>query len=162
MESRTLAARVPSVLAAMAIAALAACSNPNQPSALPQTQNPTAQSQREHSQNSQASAFLPGALKHPRDTSRILYDTNPPAKFAMSASKPGAFPPPSFCVAHFGLACYTPALIRTAYNVPSAYDGTGQTIVIVDAYGSPTVKNDLHTFDLAKALDEARTSPYFG
>jgi len=43
--------------------------------------------------------------------------------------------------------CYTPAFIRTAYNYPTNLDGTGQTIVIVDAFGSPTIQNDLARFD---------------
>ncbi len=64
-----------------------------------------------------------------------------------AVDSPDAFPPPSTCVAVYGLACYTPAEIRTAYNVPSSLDGAGQTIVIVDAYGSPTIRRDLQIFD---------------
>lgn len=83
------------------------------------------------------------------------YVTDPPHQLAFAAvSKPAAFPTPSQCVAAFGLACYTPQLIRTAYNVPSSLDGTGQTIVIVDAYGSPTVRQDLHIFDQAFGLPD--------
>jgi subtilase family serine protease len=83
------------------------------------------------------------------------YDTNPPHQFAFAAvSKPAAFPTPSQCVKDFGLACYTPPLIHTAYNIPSTFDGTGQTIVIVDAYGSPTVRQDLHIFDQAVGLSD--------
>jgi subtilase family serine protease len=51
--------------------------------------------------------------------------------------------------------CYSPNFIQTAYNFGGAYDlvggytfaGEGQTIVIVDAYGSPTIKSDLSHFD---------------
>lgn len=43
--------------------------------------------------------------------------------------------------------CYTPQDIKKAYNYPSNLDGAGQTIVIVDAFGSPTVQSDLNTFD---------------
>ena len=76
------------------------------------------------------------------------YDTNPPHRYAFSKFvNPAAFPSPSQCVASAGLACYTPALIRKAYNVPATATGAGQTIVIVDAYGSPTVRQDLQTFD---------------
>jgi len=82
------------------------------------------------------------------------YDTNPPSRLAFATAKPGAFPSPSQCVAAFGLACYTPQLIRTAYDVPSDLTGAGQTIVIVDAYGSPTVRQDLHVFDLAFSLPD--------
>ena len=46
-----------------------------------------------------------------------------------------------------GLICYSPNFIRTAYDVPSNLDGSGQTIVIVDAYGSPTIAHDLAVFD---------------
>ena len=45
------------------------------------------------------------------------------------------------------IGCYDPAQIRQAYNVPSTYDGAGQTIVIVDAYGDPTIEADLAFFD---------------
>jgi subtilase family serine protease len=63
------------------------------------------------------------------------------------ASSPDGLPPPSVCAAYYGLACYTPAEMRSAYNVPSSLDGSGQTIVIVDAYGSPTIQKDLKYFD---------------
>ena len=46
--------------------------------------------------------------------------------------------------------CYTPADIYTAYGVDALHaegtTGHGQTIVIVDAYGSPTVQQDLNRF----------------
>lgn len=45
------------------------------------------------------------------------------------------------------LICYSPNDIKTAYGYPSGLDGSGQTILIVDAYGSPTVESDLETFD---------------
>ncbi len=47
------------------------------------------------------------------------------------------------------ITCYTPSFIRTAYNFPTNNNGSGQTILIVDAYGSPTIQNDLNTFDSA-------------
>jgi subtilase family serine protease len=46
--------------------------------------------------------------------------------------------------------CYTPADIYTAYGVDALHaegtTGKGQTIVIVDSYGSPTVQQDLDRF----------------
>jgi subtilase family serine protease len=46
--------------------------------------------------------------------------------------------------------CYTPADIATAYGVAALHaegtTGKGQTIVIVDSYGSPTVQADLDRF----------------
>jgi subtilase family serine protease len=50
-----------------------------------------------------------------------------------------------------GLFCYGPAAIRAAYGVDkliaAGFDGTGQTIVIIDAFGSPTIDSDLADFD---------------
>jgi subtilase family serine protease len=48
------------------------------------------------------------------------------------------------------LYCYTPGYIWTAYNVLPLFRagnfGQGQTIVIIDAFGSPTIQQDLATF----------------
>jgi subtilase family serine protease len=55
------------------------------------------------------------------------------------------------CQADFGIACYTPVQYRTAYDLNPLYSsgitGAGRTIVIVDAFGSPTIASDLQTFD---------------
>ena len=50
------------------------------------------------------------------------------------------------------IMCYTPQDIRTAYNYPSYLDGRGQTIVIIDAFGDPTVQSDLNMFDAEYGL----------
>jgi len=48
------------------------------------------------------------------------------------------------------LYCYTPGYIWTAYNILPVLEGgnfgQGQTIVIIDAFGSPTIQADLQTF----------------
>jgi subtilase family serine protease len=55
------------------------------------------------------------------------------------------------CVEAFAAPCYQPAQIQTAYNeqplFASGITGAGQTIVIVDPFGSPTMQADLTTFD---------------
>jgi subtilase family serine protease len=55
------------------------------------------------------------------------------------------------CEAAFRVACYQPAQIQRAYNLPPLYrqrvTGRGTTIVIVDSFGSPAIKSDLRTFD---------------
>ncbi len=55
------------------------------------------------------------------------------------------------CEQSYGIACYGPGQIRTAYNLPPLYakgiTGKGATIVIVDSFGSPTIKGDLAAFD---------------
>ena len=47
----------------------------------------------------------------------------------------------------FILLCYTPADLKVAYNFPTNLDGSGQTVVIVDAFGYPEVQADVNTFD---------------
>ncbi len=98
-------------------------------------------------------AFAAVALASPASAAGgdFTYTVHPLSKF-FSASTPAAFPTPSQCVAHYGIACYTPAAIRTAYDVPADYTGAGTSIVIVDAYGSPTIQSDLATFSAAFGL----------
>jgi len=55
------------------------------------------------------------------------------------------------------ILCYPPSFLKTAYDFPpttgeKGLDGKGQTIVIVDAFGSPTIQSDLNTFDTAFGL----------
>lgn len=68
-------------------------------------------------------------------------------KFA-SATQP---PTQAQCVAQFTVPCYVPAQFQTAYNEQPLFKrgitGRGQTIVIVDSFGSPTIQSDLATFD---------------
>jgi subtilase family serine protease len=47
----------------------------------------------------------------------------------------------------FVIMCYTPEDLKVAYNFPSNLNGRGQTIVIIDAFGSPSVQSDLNAFD---------------
>jgi len=60
------------------------------------------------------------------------------------------------CEKDYNIACYGPAQIRRAYGLPALYakgvTGRGATIVIVDSYGSPTIRNDLAAFDRAYRL----------
>jgi subtilase family serine protease len=60
-------------------------------------------------------------------------------------------PTTAVCEKDYQVACYEPAQIQQAYNLPALYasgvTGRGTTIVIVDSYGSPTIKNDLGVFD---------------
>jgi subtilase family serine protease len=57
-----------------------------------------------------------------------------------------------------GLYCYGPYAIRAAYGVDglidAGLDGTGQTIVILDAYGSPFAQGDLEAFDSMYGLPD--------
>jgi subtilase family serine protease len=60
------------------------------------------------------------------------------------------------CVLQFTEPCYQPAQLQTAYDEQPLFNrginGRGQTIVIVDSFGSPTIRSDLRTFDSAFGL----------
>jgi subtilase family serine protease len=57
--------------------------------------------------------------------------------------------PPTFtCQVTTPAQCFGPAQIRAAYGVDKvAADGAGRSIVIVDAFQSPTIQHDLDLFD---------------
>ncbi|MFJ7248120.1 protease [Kitasatospora sp. NPDC098652] len=61
-------------------------------------------------------------------------------------------PTPAQC-AGAGRRCFDPQAIRAAYHLGPLYaggfDGRGQTIAILDSYGSDTMAHDLHVFDQA-------------
>jgi len=66
------------------------------------------------------------------------YIVNPPHV----AVSPGTVIPDAlpFCRTSSGpLICYPPSFIRAAYNFPQTPDGTGQTILLVDAFRPPSL-----------------------
>jgi len=54
--------------------------------------------------------------------------------------------------------CYGPDTIRLAYGaadlLASGFDGTGETLVLLEAYGSPTAFSDLQVFDATWGLPD--------
>ncbi len=69
----------------------------------------------------------------------------------------GSTPPTTKqCLKFIGVRCYGALQFQAAYNegrlLRSGNDGTGQTIVIIDSFGSPTVQNDLATYSQAYGL----------
>lgn len=71
-------------------------------------------------------------------------------RYSMASSSPTP-PTDAQCRKQFGSPCYSPQEMHRIYGVNNlinhGYIGKGQTIVIVDSYGSPTIAADLHTFD---------------
>jgi subtilase family serine protease len=73
------------------------------------------------------------------------------------ASTSAAQPPTgAFCLKTFKIACYRPSDIQHQYNFPPLYakgdTGRGQSVTIFDSFGSPTIREDLATFDQAFGL----------
>jgi subtilase family serine protease len=67
-------------------------------------------------------------------------------------------PADAFCLDNFGIPCYSPQQIRKAYGLTAildaGYTGVGQTIIIIDSFGSPTIAQDLKTFDAGYGLPD--------
>jgi subtilase family serine protease len=67
-------------------------------------------------------------------------------------------PTDAFCRANFDSPCYSPQEMRTSYGLNGLIDagmvGAGQTIVIIDSYGSPTIAADLAAFDAGYGLPD--------
>jgi subtilase family serine protease len=60
------------------------------------------------------------------------------------------------CRAQLQISCYNGRQIEQAYGTPQLYSqgitGAGETIVIVDAFGSPSIQSDLAAFDAGMGL----------
>ncbi len=69
-----------------------------------------------------------------------------------------AAPTDAQCRATFNAPCYSPQEMRNAYSITplikKGFTGKGQTIVIIDSYGSPTLVSDLKTFDKGYGLPD--------
>jgi subtilase family serine protease len=79
--------------------------------------------------------------------------TGPVVKVAGKISQP---PTTAYCEAKYHLACYQPFQLQRAYNLAPLFargiQGGGETIVIVDAFGSPSIASNLQTFDAELGL----------
>jgi subtilase family serine protease len=97
-----------------------------------------------------AAGGSPGKLPLPRplvsDYTQVSASTVPPSETQCES---------------VGRRCFTPQAVQSAYNVAPLYaetvngqplNGTGQTIAIIDSYGSATIAHDLHVYDQAFGL----------
>src|ERR1700733_4365088 len=91
----------------------------------------------------------------------MKYSILPVLFLALLAGLPvmwGQSPDPSTCIQYTGAPCYSPAQLQAAYGVTpllnAGYNGAGQTIVIIESFGSPTIEADLKAFDAAYGLPD--------
>jgi subtilase family serine protease len=94
-----------------------------------------------------AVAAAGAAARHARPAPRAGALRAVPAQ-ARSLARPL---PTSGCLSALALHCYSPAQLEAAYDLAplraAGITGAGQTIAIVDSFGSPTIAKDLHRFD---------------
>lgn len=97
-------------------------------------------------------AMTPDTLRAPNMKQAIHEVTNPSGtvRFGCQLSSPAG--------------CYGPDQMRTAYGTQqllnAGYTGNGKTIVIIDAYGSPTFAVDVANFDSVWGLPAANVHTY--
>jgi subtilase family serine protease len=101
-------------------------------------------------------------------SSNWVYTVHPfveKAGLPASAITPALTPADCLAQTQGAVACQTPDSIRAAYDIPATINGeaagTGQTIVIVDAFGSPTVQSDLATFSHTFGLPAPDLTVYY-
>jgi subtilase family serine protease len=76
-----------------------------------------------------------------------------PVPFAIPIGAVPTATPPTIaeCEVLYGVPCYGPPQLQAAYDMAPLYSagdkGKGKTIVLVDAFGSPTITSDLAAFD---------------
>ena len=100
-------------------------------------------------------AFTPSA-----EAGRMLPGAGTGSSYQLVGSAAGASPSVTFsCQTTTPAGCYGPAQIQAAYDFAPLYargiDGTGRTIVIVDAFQSPTIVHDLQLFDAVFGLPDS-------
>src|SRR5215472_10461470 len=92
---------------------------------------------------SAASVYIDAFTYRPEASMASVYIDSTVLPYAPKAAPPTT----ADCEAANNLACYTPDDLRSAYDLPALYargaTGKGETIMIVDAFGSPTIKADL-------------------
>src|SRR6202043_871110 len=75
-------------------------------------------------------------------------------------------PSDAFCLDNFGIPCYSPQQIQKAYGLTpilkAGFTGAGQTIIIIDSFGSPTMAGDLKTCDADYGLPDPQKLKVLG
>ncbi|MGH8988189.1 MAG: S53 family peptidase [Acidimicrobiales bacterium] len=77
---------------------------------------------------------------------------------AFGSSPLSAPPSGQYCLANYGILCYGAPQIETAYDEAPLFreglDGKGTTIVVLDSFGAPEIRQDLEVFDRAYGLPQ--------
>src|SRR5258708_29970957 len=98
------------------------------------------------------------ARNHTKTSHFNLVSPDQPKPLKVAGPNSTTPPTDAQCRSQYHHPCYSPQEIRTAYDLNpilnAGYDGTGQTIIIIDSYGSPTIQNDLKTFDAGYGLPD--------
>jgi subtilase family serine protease len=92
----------------------------------------------------------------PNATPTPAFVNAPPCSNYWAEQSTTAYPNPYGTGALPYVPCgYTPQQVKGAYGI-SGYDGSGQTVAIIDAYASPTIQQDLDTWSARRGLGSTK------
>jgi subtilase family serine protease len=83
--------------------------------------------------------------------SEMLRLSQPIGELLSPYAFPKGFTDVALSLVPWSLKGYTPAQIKGAYGI-SGYDGTGQTVAIIDAFASPTILQDVNQWSANRGL----------
>jgi subtilase family serine protease len=70
----------------------------------------------------------------------------------------GSAPSDVYCRTYYDTPCYSPQELQNAYGLrlllSAGYTGVGQSIIIIDSFGSPTIAQDLAAFDVGYGIPD--------
>lgn len=95
----------------------------------------------------------PAALARTHHARKARTAASPAVVMGPYITTAGGPPTSEQCIQAYGIACYDPQDMRNQYDFNPTYApgngdaGAGQTIVIFDSFGSPTIRQDLAFFD---------------
>ena len=94
--------------------------------------------------------------RDPEATPSQAFVTGTPCSNYWGEKTATGFPNPYGKSALYYVPCgYLPQQIKSAYGI-TGYDGSGQTVAIIDAYASPTIQQDLDTWSARRQMPSTR------
>ena len=98
-----------------------------------------------------AAAVMPHSTAH-----RVSPAVQNPLAYKFAGKVTGNSTPVFSCqLPGSAINCYNPLELAKAYDIPANLTGAGQTIVIIDAFGNPTITQDLNVEDTVFGLPAA-------
>jgi subtilase family serine protease len=95
--------------------------------------------------------------REPNAPPQALFITPQPCSHYWGEKAATGFPNPyDASTLNYAMCGYTTAQLRSAYGIPAALDGSGQTVAIIDAYASPTIQQDLDSWSAARGIPSTK------
>lgn len=94
----------------------------------------------------------------PSSTTVPPSSTSTPTTLPSTTAGPTTTLATSACRYTYTFGGYTPCVLQSAYSLPSATQGSGQTVALVDAYDAPSLESDLGVYRAQFGLPACTTA----